>query len=106
MNPIKQRCSSLESKILCEIFDLVRVGDDFRFRYNSELYKLINLMDGVQRIKIQQMCWLGHVVRMVEDAPARRVFDAEIYRSRRRGRPCMCWKDQIVEVLSSIGVTN
>ena len=36
-------------------------------------------MDVVQRINIQRPCrWLGHVVRMEEDAPARRVFDAEV----------------------------
>ena len=34
------------------------------------------------------------------------VFDAGICGSRRRGRPCIRWKDQIEEALSSIGVTN
>ena len=84
----------------------MRVGDDFRIRFNSELYELLNDMDVVQRINIQRLRWLGHVVRMEEDAPARRVFDAGICGSRRRGRPCIRWKDQIEEALSSIGVTN
>ena len=39
--------------------------------------------------------WTFRVVRMEEDAPAWRVFDAGICGSRRRGRPCICWKDQI-----------
>ena len=95
-----------ERKVLRKIFGPVRVGDDFRIRYNSELYELLNDMDVVQRINIQRLRWLGHVVRMEEDAPARRVFDAEICGSRRRGRPCIRWKDQIEEALSSIGVTN
>ena len=43
---------------------------------------------------------------MEEDAPARLVFNAGIYGSRRRGRPCIRWKDQIEKALSSIGVTN
>ena len=63
-------------------------------------------MDVVQRINIQRLRWIAHVVRMEEDAPARRVFDAGIYGSRRRGRPCIRCKDQIEEALSSIGVTN
>ena len=46
------------------------------------------------------------VVCMEEHAPARRVFDAGIYGSRPRGRPCIHWKAQIEEVLSSIGVSN
>ena len=57
----------------------MRVGDDFRIRFNSELYKLLNVVDVVQRINIQQLCWLGHVVRMEENALARRVFDAGIW---------------------------
>ena len=93
-----------ERKVLRKIFGPVRVGDDFRIRFNSELYELLNDMDVVQLINIQRLRWLGHVARMEEDAPARRVFDAGIRGSRRRRRPCIRWKDQIEEALSSIGV--
>ena len=75
-------------------------------RFNSELYELLNDIDILQRINIQRLRWLGHVVRMEEYAPARRVFDAGICGSLRRGRPCIRWKNQIEEALSSIGVTN
>ena len=34
-----------ERKVLRKIFDPVRVGDDFRIRFNSELYELLNDMD-------------------------------------------------------------
>ena len=70
-----------ERKVLRKIFGAVRVGDDFRIRFNSELYELLNDMDVVR--------WLGHVVRMEEYAPARQVFVAGICGSRRRGRPCI-----------------
>ena len=80
----------------------MRVGDDFRIRFNSELYELLNDIGIVQRINIQRLSWLGHVVRMEEDE----VVDAGICGNRRRGRPCIRWKDQIEEALSSIGVTN
>ena len=87
--PIKQRCNSLKSirekSQVRKIFGLMRVGDDFRIRYNSELYELLNDIDVVQRIHIKRLRWLGHVDRMKEDAPARRVFDAKVYGSRRRG---------------------
>ena len=82
-----------ERKALRKTFGPVRVGDDFRIRFNSELYELLNDMDVVQRINIQRLRWLGRVVRMEEDAPARRVFDAGICGSRRRGRSCIRWKD-------------
>ena len=89
-----------------KIFGPVRVGDDFRIRVNSELYEHLTDMDVVQRINNQRLRWLGHVVRMEKDAPARRVFDAGICGSRQRGRSCIRRKDQIEEALSSIGVTN
>ena len=72
------------------IFGPVQVSDAFRNQY-SELYELLNDLDVVQRINI--------VVRMEEDAPARRVFDEGIYGSRRRGRTYIRWKDQIEEAL-------
>ena len=48
---------SYKRKVFRKIFGPVRVGDGFCIRLR----------------------WLGHVVRMEEDAPARRVFDAGIY---------------------------
>ena len=96
-----------ERKVLRKIFGPVRVGDDFRIRFNSELYELLNDMDVVQCINIQRLRWLDHVVRMEEDAPARRVFDAEICGSRRRGRPCIRLKNQIeVELSSAVQVAD
>ena len=70
------------------------------------LYELLNDIDIVQYINIQRMRWFGHDVRTVEDASARRIFDAGICGSLRRGRPCMRWKDQIDKAQSSIGVTK
>ena len=70
----------------------------FRIRINSELYELLNNIDIVQRINFQRLCWLGHVVRMEEDASERRIFDVGICGIR--------WKNQIEEALSSISVPN
>ena len=56
----------------------MRVDDDFRIRFNSELYELLNGINVVQRINTQQLRWFGHVVGMEEDASVRRVFDARI----------------------------
>ena len=82
----------------------MRAVHDFCIRSNNELYVLLNDIDVVQCINI----WRGQVVQMppFADAPARRVFDEGICGSRRRGRPCICCKDQIEEALSLIGVIN
>ena len=63
-------------------------------------------MDVAKRINNQRFRWLGHIVRMDEDVPARRVFDAVVGGHRRVGRPCTHWKDQVEEGLTSNGVTN
>ena len=89
-----------ERKILRKIFGPLRVGDNFRIRYNSELYELLNDLNVVHRINIERQSWLGNVVRMEEYAPARRIFDAGICGSRRRARLCIHWKDQVEEALS------
>ena len=65
--------------VLRKILNPVQIGDDFRIRYKSELYELLNDMDVVQRINTQRLRWLCPVIRMEVDAPARRVFDAGIY---------------------------
>ena len=82
-----------ERKVLRKIFGPLQVGDDFRIRPNSELYDI----SVEQRINIQLLCWLGHVIQMEEDAPERRVFDKGNCKSWRRERPCIRWKDQIEE---------
>ena len=42
-----------QRKVLRKLFGPVRVGGDFRIRFNSELYELLYDMDVVQRIYIQ-----------------------------------------------------
>ena len=46
-----------ERKVLRKIFGPVRVGDDFRIGFNSELYELLNDIDVMQRINIQRLRW-------------------------------------------------
>ena len=67
-------------------FGSVRVGDHLRFRTNRELYELFNNMDVAKRINIHRFRWLGHVIRMNEDAFLRRVFDAVVDGHRRQGQ--------------------
>ncbi|XP_051859298.1 uncharacterized protein LOC127565328 [Drosophila albomicans] len=95
-----------ERKILRKIFGPICVDDVYRIRYNHELYELYGDVDVASRVKSQRLRWLGHVARMDEDAPARKVFDAMIVGTRRRGRPRTRWQDQVMDTLSTLGVTN
>ena len=93
-----------ERKILRKIFGPLHVGNG---EYRDELYELYDDIDIAQRIKIQRLRWLGHVVRMDTNAPALKVFDAvPAGGSRGRGRPPLRWKDQVEKDLTSLGVSN
>ena len=93
-------------EIDAQYFYLVRVGDDYRIRSNRQLYELFNDMDVAKRINNQRFCCLDHVVRMDEDAPPRRVFDAVVGGHRRKGLPRTRWKVEGKEALTSLGVIN
>ena len=87
-----------ERKVLRKIFGPVRAVDDFRIRFNSELYELLDDKDVVQRNNIQRLCWLGHVVRIEENAPARRVRSAHrtaLYLLERPNRSIIDWCNQL-----------
>lgn len=56
-----------ERKIVRKIFSSVRVDDDNRIQINKELYELPEDMDFVQRIIIQRLRLLTHIVWMEEN---------------------------------------
>ena len=59
-----------ERKILRKIYVPICVEGEYRCRMNQELYEVYVDIDIVKRITIQRLRWLGHVVKMNEDAPA------------------------------------
>ena len=72
------------------------VQGEYRCRMNHELYQLFSDIDIVRRIELQRLRWLGHVVRMDEDAPAQKAYTSEpADGSRRRKTPRIRWNDQV-----------
>ena len=77
-----------ERKILRKIYGPYCDNGDWRIRWNHELYEIYGDVDIAKRIKIQRLRWLGHIARMDESEPARKVFDSNPSSgSRRRGLP-------------------
>ena len=68
-----------------------KFGYDFRIGIysNNELYELLNHMDVVQLLKNQLLRWLGHVIRIKKDVPAKRIFETGNRGSRSRLRHCL-----------------
>ena len=54
------------------------IGDILRIRTNNELFGLLSHIDDSQCIKIQRLRWHGHVIRVEENVPAKRIFDEGI----------------------------
>ena len=71
------------------------------------MYELYAEIDLIKRIKIQLLRSLGHIARMDTSAPIRKVFDSEPGGgSRRRGRPNLRWKDQVLSDAAAFGIFN
>lgn len=58
---------------------------------------LYHNIDIVHRINIQWLRWLGHVMRMDDDAPAKKVFDARVGGKRCRCRSRLRGSNQVEE---------
>jgi len=53
--------------------------------------------DIVTYIKINRLKWPGHVIRMEEQSPTRRVLVAVVEGRRQRGRSKLRWEDGVME---------
>ena len=83
-----------ERKIIQKIFGPVIDNGEYRRRWNNELYELYRGIDVVRRVKIARLRWLGHVSRMDQNEPGRKVFEDVLEGRRKVGRPRLRWKDR------------
>ncbi|WP_333765087.1 reverse transcriptase domain-containing protein, partial [Streptomyces sp. IBSBF 2390] len=95
-----------ERKVLRLIFGPVCVNNEWRIRYNHELYALYADSSIVDRVSKQQLRWLGHVWRMSDDAPPKKIAQARPEGSRKPGRQKLRWLDCMEAELTSKGITN
>ena len=88
------------------IFGTTNDNGEWRIKYNNELYTLYKESDIVTYIKINRLKWAGHVIRMEEQRPTRRVLVAVVERRRQRGRPKLRWEDGVMEDARKMGERN
>jgi len=79
---------------------------EWRIKYNNELYTLYKESDIVIYIKINRLKWAGHVIRMEEQSPTRKVLVAIVEGRRQRGRPNLRWEDGVTEDAGKLGERN
>jgi hypothetical protein len=72
-------------------------------RYNYELY---NKPDIMKMVNSGRLRWLGHLFRMQEQNPCRKLTVHKPEDTQRVGRPAIRWLDSIKENMKIMGVRN
>jgi hypothetical protein len=57
-------------------------------------------------IKVNRLRWAGHVIRLEEQSPARRVLVAVVEGKRQRGKPKLRWEDGVMDDARTLGEKN
>jgi hypothetical protein len=92
-------------QILRKIFGPVNIDNVWRIRNNMEIDNLIEGADIVRFIKAQRIQWLGHIQRMDQARPTRKLLDWKPMETRRVGRRRQRWED-VMEDLKKVKVRN
>jgi hypothetical protein len=97
------RLGVFERKVLRAIFAPTNDNGEWRIKYNDELYTLYKDSDTSTYIKINRLRWAGHVSRLEEQNPARRVFSAVVEGRRQKGRPKLRWEEGVTGDAKKLG---
>jgi hypothetical protein len=73
---------------------------------DSFLYTLYKESGIVTYIKINRLRWAGHVIRLQEQSPARKVLVAVVEGRRQTGRSKLRWEDGVMDDARKLGERN
>ena len=59
----------------------------------------------LKKIYKQQLKWYGHLMRMSDSRPVKKVWQARMTGKRKRGRPRKIWTNSIADILKEKNVT-
>ena len=84
----------------------VNIDNIWSIRNNIEIEKLIEVADIVRFIKAQRIKRLGHIQRMDQARPTRKLLDSKPMGIRPVGRPRQRWQEGVMEDLKKMKVRN
>jgi hypothetical protein len=64
---------------------------------NKEIYASVKKPTIIETIRLNRLCWFGHVQRMEENRIPKRVLYVNLGTTRLRGRPRNRWQDEVRE---------
>ncbi|XP_031341011.1 uncharacterized protein LOC116169125 [Photinus pyralis] len=98
---IKSKVQVMEMKFLRRIKGITRYD---RIR-NDTIREELGVETVIQTIETQQLRWFGHLNRMDDNIPVKRIWEAKGQGRRGRGRPKRTWNQQVEAVLDTRGKT-
>jgi hypothetical protein len=81
-------------------------GGNWHRRTNKKLCELFKEEEVVKFIKLSKLRWAGHVMRLNDNDPDRKVLMSQPGGSRSKGRPKLRWEDQVAEDAATAGCRN
>jgi len=82
-------------RILDPVYDNEK--ENWRILTNKEIYARVKKPTIIETIRLNRLCWFGHVQRMEENRIPRRVLCMNLGTTRLRGRPRNRWQDEVRE---------
>ena len=80
-------------RILGPVYDNEK--ENQRILTNKEFYGMVKKPTIIEIIKLNRLCWFGHVHRMEENRVPTKVLYMNLETKRLRGRPRNRWQDEV-----------
>lgn len=97
----KSKIQAVEMKYLRRVMGVTK-RDRLR---NIDIRRDLEIQPTLDFIEQRQLSWWGHLVRMEERRPVRRIWEARIERYKKRGRPRQTWDKTVAGILERKGTT-
>jgi len=82
-------------RILGPVYDNEK--EKWRIFTNKEIYARVKKTTIIETIRLNRLCWFGHVQRMEENRIPKTVLYRNLGTTRLRGRPRNRWQDEVRE---------
>jgi hypothetical protein len=80
-------------RILGPVYDNEK--ENWRILTNKEIYASVKKSTIIETVRLNRLCWFGHVQRMEENRIPKRVLYMNLGKTRLRGRPRNRWQDEV-----------